>query len=68
MEKIILYATEIGIGTCWLGGTFRRSRFAERAGIVENMEIPSVAAIGYIADKMSLTEKLIRKSAKSDKR
>jgi nitroreductase len=68
MEKIILLATEMELGTCWLGGTFKKSRFAEKAGIAENMEIPAVTATGYIAEKMTLTEKLIRAGAGSDKR
>ena len=25
-EQVILYATGLGLGTCWLGGTFTRSR------------------------------------------
>jgi hypothetical protein len=68
MEKIILLTTEMGLGTCWLGGTFKKSRFAEKAGIAENMEIPAVTATGYIAEKMTLTEKLIRAGAGSDRR
>jgi nitroreductase len=27
MERAILFATDIGLGTCWFGGTFTRSRF-----------------------------------------
>jgi nitroreductase len=68
MERIILHATGIGLGTCWLGGTFKKSRFAEKAGIAENTEIPAVTATGYIAEKMTIREKLIRAGAGSDKR
>jgi hypothetical protein len=68
MEKIILSATEIGLGTCWLGGTFKKSRFAEKACIDENTEIPAVTAIGYIAERKTVIEKLTRVSAGSDKR
>ena len=28
MERVVLGATAIGLGTCWLGGSFTRSRFA----------------------------------------
>ena len=28
MEHAILFATDLGLGTCWLGGTFSKSRFA----------------------------------------
>jgi nitroreductase len=27
-ETIILYATSLGLQTCWLGGTFQREAFA----------------------------------------
>lgn len=68
MERIILHATGIGLGTCWLGGTFKKSKFAERACIGENKEIPAVAAVGYIAENRTITEALIRIGAGSDKR
>ncbi|MCD8501480.1 MAG: nitroreductase family protein [Bacillaceae bacterium] len=32
-EKLILYATQLGLGTCWMGGTFNRTSFKKRAGI-----------------------------------
>ncbi len=68
MEKIILEATAMGLGTCWLGGTFTRSSFADKSGIKEGVEIPAVIATGYPAEKKSLTERLIRATAGSDKR
>lgn len=67
-EKIILEATEAGLGTCWLGGTFKKSSFAHKAGVRDNTEIPAVIATGYIADKKTLTERLVRAGAGSDKR
>ena len=27
-EQIVLYATSLGLGTCWMGGTFKRAAFA----------------------------------------
>lgn len=68
MERVILHATAMGLGTCWLGGTFKRSRFAEKAGISDGMTIPAVAAVGYMADRKTVTERLIRTVAGSDKR
>jgi hypothetical protein len=49
MEKNILYATELGIGTCWLGGSFRKSAFAVRSKAGPDEMIPAVASLGYIA-------------------
>ncbi|MBI4733390.1 MAG: nitroreductase family protein, partial [Rubrobacteridae bacterium] len=68
MEKIVLLATELGLGTCWLGGTFKKSSFAEKACVAKNSEIPAVAAIGYIAGKKTVTERITRAAAGSNKR
>jgi hypothetical protein len=51
MERAILFATDIGLGSCWLGGTFTRSRFAKKISAEEGELIPAVASIGYSADR-----------------
>ncbi|HVO65820.1 MAG TPA: nitroreductase family protein [Syntrophales bacterium] len=50
MERAILYATDIGLGTCWLGGTFTRSRFAKKISAAAGETVPAVVSIGYIAE------------------
>jgi nitroreductase len=49
MEKAILDATLLGLGTCWLGGSFTQSSFAQRIGKRPNEIIPAVTATGYAA-------------------
>ena len=51
MERAILYATDIGLGTCWLGGTFTRSRFAKKISAAVGEIVPAVASVGYIAER-----------------
>lgn len=51
MEKIILCATDIGLGTCWLGGTFTKSGFAKKISATDGERVPAVTSIGYIASK-----------------
>lgn len=60
MERNILYATDMGLGTCWLGGSFAKSKFAEKISANEDEIVPAVAAFGHMASKMSLVEKAIR--------
>ena len=60
MEKIILFATELGLGTCWLGGSFRQSRFAEAIRINEKESVPAVTSIGYAGEKRRLLDSLIQ--------
>jgi len=51
LEEIILFATWMGLGTCWLGGTFTRSTFVRRFGGLERGEtLPAVVSTGYIGD------------------
>lgn len=49
LEKIILLATDLGLGSCWLGGTFSRSSFAKKITLSDSESLPVVAAIGYPA-------------------
>jgi nitroreductase len=67
-EQIILLATEIGLGTCWLGGTFNRSVFAERIGLNSGETLPAVIAVGHIARRARVVDGLIRLGVRADKR
>jgi nitroreductase len=68
LETIILHATDLGLGTCWLGGTFTKTSFAKKISARPGELVPSVASVGYIAKKPRRVDALIRKGAKSDKR
>jgi nitroreductase len=50
MESLILAATDLDLGTCWLGGTFTRSRFSRKIQASSDEQVPAVAAVGYVAD------------------
>ena len=67
-EKVILGATSLGLGTCWMGGTFRRASFARRIGASESELVPAVSPIGYAGDKRSVMDRLFRRFAGSDGR
>lgn len=68
LEKLILYAASMGLGTCWLGGTFKRSEFAKLVNPTENELIPIVTPIGYPEKRRSILESLMRAGVGSDKR
>ena len=51
LEHAILSATDIGLGTCWLGGSFTQSSFAKRISLRNKETIPAVISIGYDEDK-----------------
>ncbi len=58
MEKVVLELTLLGLGTCWLGGTFRRSAFAQAVGLAEGEIIPAVSPVGLPAGAKSAIDTL----------
>jgi len=68
MEKNILTATSLGLGTCWLGGTFNRTGFGKKMNLAEGELLPAVTPVGYSGDRRSIVERVLRFSAGSDKR
>lgn len=68
LETIILYATSLNLGTCWLGGTFSRSDFSNLVKTKEGEYIPAITPIGYPTTKRGLVDTLMRFGANSKKR
>jgi len=68
MELLILKATELGIGSCWLGGTYTKSRFARQMDLLEDEYIPSVISLGYPADHKAWLDRGTRIFAGADRR
>ena len=67
-EKLILYATSLDIGTCWLGGTFTKSGFERIANLKDNELMPVITPIVYIEDKKRMLDRLMRTMAGSNNR
>lgn len=59
LEKVVLEATALGLGTCWLGGTFRRSRFARWIDLAADELLPVIIPVGYPAEKKRLSEAIL---------
>ncbi|MEE9151482.1 MAG: nitroreductase family protein [Thermoplasmata archaeon] len=67
-EKIVLELTDLDLGTCWMGGTFKRASFADKMELSANEILPIISPVGYPARKMSLKESMIRKTIGANKR
>ena len=68
MEELILYITSLGLGTCWLAGTFSRSNFIKAIGAGKDELVPVVVPVGPPGEKRSLLETVMRSAAGSAKR
>lgn len=67
-EKLVLTATAMGLGTCWLAGTFNREQFSDALRPQEDEIFPIVCPIGYPAEKKTLVNSVFRKMSSSDRR
>ncbi|WAG46254.1 nitroreductase [Clostridium estertheticum] len=67
-EKIILFATDLGLQTCWLGGTFNKANFEENMSLVDNEFIPIVSPVGIKKEKPRVFESVMRTVIGANKR
>ena len=68
MEKLILYCADKNIGTCWLGGTFKREDFRQAMEVEAGYLFPVITPVGYPKENKSLADNLVRFIAKGDMR
>lgn len=68
MEMIILFATGLGLGTCWLGGSFTRGTFAQKINSQIGEIIPAVSPVGEMISRSAAREGLLRKRINADQR
>lgn len=67
-EQLVLYATHLGIGTCWLAATFDRKSFTSAMNVSDDAWMPVISPIGYPAKKRAISESLMRAGMKSNQR
>ncbi len=68
LEQVIIKSTHLGLGTCWLGGTFKRASFAKRLSLSNDEVIPAISPIGYPRDKRTVRERVLRRFVGADQR
>lgn len=47
MEQMILFATQQGLGTCWVGGLFTEERISDLLGLEEGERVIALTPVGY---------------------
>lgn len=68
LEHIILDATALGLGTCWLGGTFNRSGFGAALNVRPDERMPAVTPVGKVASRRGIRDRFLRRTADSANR
>lgn len=72
IEKLILHITAENLGTCWLGGTFKKDRieklFSTSFGMSAEEYVPFLIPVGVPAREPRMLDRVIKMIAKSDKR
>lgn len=65
-EIFMLDLFALGLGSCWLGGTFDRKMLSAKFEKNSSFIIPAISPFGYHDEKPSVIEKTMRRFANSD--
>lgn len=68
LENIILYATSLELGTCWLGGTFTKSSFAQKINLATNESMPAIVSLGEYLNPDQKRKGLVSRTAGAERR
>ncbi|MGC8826460.1 MAG: nitroreductase family protein [Anaerolineae bacterium] len=49
MEQMILYATALGLGTCWMGGFYSRQKVGHLVGLAKGEQVVALTPVGWPA-------------------
>ena len=67
-EGAILQATTLGLGTCWVAGTYNSKIAAIQSEALGKEKVLGVSPIGYPVENLALIEKILKGVARSQKR
>lgn len=67
-QRLVLDATAIGLGTCWLGGTLDRAAFGQAVQLGPDEWLPAVSPVGSTKPKRGLVDGAVRMFAGSRNR
>jgi hypothetical protein len=64
----ILKLTALGLGTCWVGGSFRRSEYAKTTKLRRSEIIPTISPLGHPTSRPGIRDWVSRVFLKNKKR
>jgi nitroreductase len=67
-EAFVLQATRLGLGTCWIGGSFDPAKAGQAVGVSAGERVVAVVPVGYPLETQLMREKIIKAAAGSHRR
>lgn len=67
MEHIVLAATNLGLGTCWIG-VFDEQKIKTILGIPDNIRVLALTPLGYAAESQGMYDRTAKSVMRSQKR
>jgi len=67
LEHIVLAATDLGLGTCWIAG-YDEERVKEVLGVPKEIRVVALTPLGYPAENEGIGGSMIRVFARSGRR
>ena len=67
-EALVLEATRLGVGTCWVAGAFDRKRAATLVDLRDGEQVMAITPLGHATGRLGTTEKAMRGMAGAHKR
>lgn len=68
LEQVVIRATAMGLGSCWLGGTFKGSTFERGVIVPSDEKLVIVIPVGTPAKRKSLLDRITKAIARSSTR
>ncbi|MEG0014233.1 MAG: nitroreductase family protein [Cellulosilyticaceae bacterium] len=66
-EMIVLECTHLGLGTCWIGGTYDKEKCKKSIQLNSDEELIGIIAVGYVSENKTFKEKVISRLAQNSK-
>lgn len=67
-ERLVLDATLLGLGTCWIGGTFHKEICEEKIGLLQEEELVCTIVVGHVPNKLTMKEHMVRMALRHAKK
>ena len=67
MQQLVLAATDLELGTCWVGG-FNENKIKKALAVPENVKVVAITPLGYPSDKEGFGAKLVKSFMGTGKR